>query len=60
MKQLKITMNEAGELAKLDAAAQADKFDDKENLGEVSEAWNLNVGDKAQKEKEPKLPIFDE
>ena len=38
MKQLKITMNEAGELAKLDAAAQADKFDDKENLGEVSEA----------------------
>ena len=33
MKQLKITMNEAGELAKFDAAAQADKF-----LGEVSEA----------------------
>ena len=58
MKQLKITMNEAGELAKFDAAAQADKFDDNKNLGEASEAWNLNVGDKAQKEKEPKLPIF--
>ena len=38
MKQLKITMNEAGELTKLDAAAQADKFDDNKNLGEVSEA----------------------
>ena len=51
MKRLKITTNEAGEPV---------KFDDNENLGEASKSQILNVGDKMQKGKEPKLPIFDE
>ncbi len=51
MKRLKITTNEAGEPV---------KFDDNENLGEASESQILNVGVKIRKEKEPKLPIFDE
>ena len=51
MKRLKITTNGVGEPV---------KFDDNENLGEASESQILNVGGKIQKEKEPKLPIFDE
>ena len=51
MKRLKITTNGVGEPV---------KFDDNENLGKASESQILNVGGKIQKEKEPKLPIFDE